>query len=354
MSLKVLQAIDRLNAGGAERVLVNLANLLKKKGVHVAVCSLLGAGPLDEAIDSEVEHRRLYRDFKYSLITLFRFHQYANQFDIVHVHMRHNLKYVWLAKFLYRGSYRIVFHDHYGEIHRDRHAGFFLKLAMKSSTYVGVSTVLCDWAQSHGLPSKRVNALFNTVEKKAYKQVINPVSPMKLILVSNFRPQKNLEFAVDLIDHMRMKNEVRLDLFGQFSDNAYFEKIKKMVQERGLNEHFRFIHDCTDIQSVLGHYHCAIHTATSETGPLVLLEYLAQGLPFLCFRVGEVPEQIISEFPEYVLDHFDVERWSTSIKALIQENSTTFRKQRIQFFTQKFSQQEYVNSCLDIYRRALA
>ena len=54
--MKVLQIIDSLKAGGAERMAVNIANVLAKEGHDSHLCVTRKEGLLQQAIDPEVAY----------------------------------------------------------------------------------------------------------------------------------------------------------------------------------------------------------------------------------------------------------------------------------------------------------
>src|SRR3990170_2375531 len=114
--MRVLQIIDKLNVGGAEKVLVDLSNLLFEQGVHVSVLSLLDRGPLSDYLHKDIPHYYLNRKWRWEYNSVFRLNKLLNDFDIVHIHSRHNLRYFVFATWFRIRKPKLVFHDHYGNI----------------------------------------------------------------------------------------------------------------------------------------------------------------------------------------------------------------------------------------------
>ena len=54
--MKMLQVIDTLDAGGAERVLVDLLNILYENGMEVAVCTIVNRGNFGVKLNNGIEH----------------------------------------------------------------------------------------------------------------------------------------------------------------------------------------------------------------------------------------------------------------------------------------------------------
>jgi len=349
---KILQVIDRLDAGGAERVMVDLSNILHKNGHEVTTLAILSHGALGRALNSDIIKIDLNRKFKFSIYKLLKISKLCKNYEVIHVHMRHNLKYIYLAKKLFPFKAKIVFHDHFGKINIDQSVDGMLKKALQKSTYIGVSKQLCDWAiYEVKLRKEKVFYLPNVVIKQAIERKnYGNDSLLKLVLVSNFRREKNIGFAVELLKKIALHKSVNLDIYGTVVDDGYFQEIKKTVVGFGLEDSVKFIHDCTAIQPVLKQYDLALHTAKSETGPLVLIEYIAQGLPFLTYTTGEVVAQMGEEIPDFVMNDFGVENWSKRIDLIINRSYSTKLQQ---IFEAYYSEENYYKQCMEIYRKSL-
>ena len=350
--LKILQVIDRLDAGGAERVMVDLANILFQNGHLVTTLAILNHGDLRDDLDKEIPKIDLNRTGRFSISHMWKFSREAKKHDIVHVHMRHNLKYVWLVKILFPFKASVIFHDHYGKINIDQSVSRTLKLALKKASYIGVSKQLADWAKDRvGMPESRVFHLSNIIIRKEINQKPDKQDhEAKLVLVSNIRKEKNIEFGIRIADRLSADNAVSLTIYGQIVDHDYYDQLKRMIQGMGLSDRVTFIHDCVDIQPELHKYHLALHTAKSETGPLVLIEYLCQGLPFISFRTGEVINQLQNEIPDFIMDDFEVEAW---VQRVGQVRSMTTYDNLIDLYRKYYSAENYFQKCMKIYEKSL-
>ena len=95
---KILQVIDFLHVGGAERVCVTLSNLLFKAAHEVAVLILVNDGELANSLDKNIPIIRLKRQHKYSLGTMYKCAKILRDYELIHVHMRHNYRYIQFIK----------------------------------------------------------------------------------------------------------------------------------------------------------------------------------------------------------------------------------------------------------------
>src|SRR5690554_6371034 len=91
--MRVVQVIDQLNVGGAERVLVDLANLLYENNCDVTVVCLLEEGQLDGYINKASPAIYLRRKNKYNPLLLIRLYRILIQFDAIHIHLTQVVRY---------------------------------------------------------------------------------------------------------------------------------------------------------------------------------------------------------------------------------------------------------------------
>ncbi|MGZ3753354.1 MAG: glycosyltransferase, partial [Mucilaginibacter sp.] len=258
------------------------------------------------------------------------------------VHLKSTFNYVAIARLLFNGKYKTILHDHSGD-----HDKFGSKVSLSAryilrpQYYIGVTEKLHQWAVSElGIPEKRTFTLVNTIIPNE-KIVFNQKSGLnKAFLISNIRATKNIEFAIDLFNTLSWS----LSIFGNnFADSAYYNKIMNYPR----TDKIEIVEGVYDFSEIYDQYAFAVHTAKSESGPLVLLEYLAYGIPFLAYRTGEIAEKIHGELPEYFVDSFDVDRWVEKIEVVRSKTDTGEKFKWI--FHKYFGPEKYANNCLDIY-----
>lgn len=357
--MRVIQIIDSLNVGGAERVLIGLCNILQSQGVKVSVCVLTDKLNLLPYLDKQIPVYRLRREFKWSLFKLYEINRLCSSFDIVHVHLRYNLRYVGLAKLLFGGKYRIVLHDHFGDIEKDRTVPRGLSFFMTRAWYIGVHPALLEWAVNDvKIKREQVFFLANTIQKSTsanmpdLKDAVER-SEFSLIKVANFRPSKNQVFAVRLLEQLSKQQVVKLALIGGINESEYYKEVRASVMQMSLNNQVEFIHDIKDVQPELYKYTLAIHTASMESGPLVLLEYLAVGLPFLAYKTGQVAEELQPDFPEFFLETFKIQDWIDRIQLILKMNLPALQQRMIKHFERQYAPEVYGERCQALYRQIM-
>lgn len=281
--MRILQVIDKLDVGGAEKVFITLATLLKKEGVNVDALVFDGSGELMCELDNKITVHNLDRKNKYAIATLNKLNSICAAYDIVHVHMRHCFAYTALAKKLFRGKYKIVLHDHYGDIDINQNVPLKLQLLLPD-VYIGVSNTLRNWSiEKWKLAANITHVLKNTILPTSYdvKQYDTPDTCM----ISNFRKTKNIEFVISLYKKLNWP----LTIYGRINDKGYYEQILSLIGDSG---NIKLVTSAKGFSDIEAGHNFAIHTAASESGPLVLLEYMSAGIPFLAYNTGEVAKTI--------------------------------------------------------------
>lgn len=337
--MRILHIIDKLNTGGAEKVFIDITHLLAEKGVAVDALLFDATGDMTPQLDSRLKVHVLNRTNKYAVSKMWELHRICSGYDIVHAHMRHVYQYVRLVQFLFNGGYKLVIHDHYGI---DKTIPLSLKYIFRPRYYIGVCTALTEWAKTDvGLNAGNVYLLRNTIIPKAIAGTSGSHT-RKAMMVANISRVKNIEFAIRLFKKM----DWELDIYGNSRDPVYYNELLQLI---GDNNKIRIINNVTDFSGLYNRYSLAIHSSRSESGPLVLLEYLVQGLPFITYKTGEVAEVIYNDLPFLLMDSFDMEKWIVQVDKIMQAESLPVKMKEV--FNRYFLPGKYVEECLQIYER---
>jgi glycosyltransferase involved in cell wall biosynthesis len=338
--MRILQVIDVLDIGGAERVFVDMVNILSSEGIDVEVLLFSDNGALTKTLSEKIKKHTLNRTNKFSIRKLWEAHKVCRSFDIVHAHMRHCYGYIKLAQIVFRGNYKILLHDHYGDIEIDTRVPFRLKSWLKPGYYVGVSQALVNWAKNN-LKGTEIHLLRNIVVPG---KTMNNTShnSRKAFMVANIRRTKNIEFAITLCRELG----IELTIYGNKSGDAYWQEITAMIE---VDNSIKIIQGVSDVSLFYKDYGFALHCATSETGPLVLLEYMTHGVPFVAYKTGEVAELVAPYLPGCFVTSFEAAEWRAAIKNIISSGEDTSEKMR-KIFDELFSVEKYKDECLKIYQ----
>lgn len=346
--MKVAILNDKLDAGGAEKVIVNMANLLYAKGVEVIVVLFLHPAVLDTLLHPQIPVVYLYRKSRFDMKAMLLLKKVVMESDIVHVHSRYNLRYYMIAKWT-TGILKpkTVFHEHIPVLRIDA----FTKMILRSvDAYLAVLQSMCSWVKEvvH-LKATRVFYLPNTINSP--KRIIPQQSAgTKIIMVGNIWHFKNQLFALDVIN--ALPEDYTLDIYGAVNNEGYHLQLLKKINALKLSDRVKIIQGVSEVYSVLGKYNLAIHTSQKETGPLVLLEYMHAGLPFISYKTGDVISNIQQNIPEGVMESFDIQKWSYAIQLLStnEEVRISMRQKMRTIIKEQYSEDSYFKALDGIYQ----
>ena len=342
----VLHFIDSLEPGGAEQIAITLVNIFQGKGHHVGLLYFNKTKVnLKNKILNGVDLKYFERGIKYNPLIPKELKVYINKFDIIHIHLRYNLKYYSFLNFFHRFNKPVFFHDHFGNINNDESIDWVEKLFMKNTVYICVSNILIKWAERNGF--RRVFLLENIVIRENCQKSNNSVN--RIIIVGNINKRKNQIFAVRLFKRILQTKNYSLDIYGKIQDPNYYNFLIKYIFKNNLDKNINFIFNCTEIQKILYKYSIALHCASSETGPLVLLEYMAQGLPFLTSNTGQVINSIKPELNYFIIDGFSIKYWLNAMRLVESKHQKGLSDKMINIFNQNYSPDIYYKKCLQIY-----
>lgn len=345
--MRVLQVIDSLEVGGAERIFVMLSNLLYQRNIDVTVILLVADGGLLEELHEEIPVIRLNRKKRFDFKTMKKLVDVMSEYDIVHTHLKHNFRYTcFSAKLFGKSISNIIFHDHshsFGvkKLSIKHIKDSFFKSVFKPNIYIGVNKENCLWAEKHlKVPQTCIFLLENTIKHEVIEKYERKREG--IVIVSNISRIKNLSFAIRLVKELQMS----ITIYGQIRDHDYHQELLDLIEELNLQSQVTIKSDCKKIQAELYKFEFAIHTSLKETGPLVLIEFLAQGLPFLSYATGQVYEKLKPVIPEFFIDTFDLQSWKQQITVIQNKEYSQIES----IYDTYFNETHYYNACLKIYQ----
>jgi glycosyltransferase involved in cell wall biosynthesis len=352
--MRVLQVIDQLNTGGAEKMLVNISNLMVDEGHSVDVLFILSSkgSPLEKQLKPSVGRINLYRKWKWDFFVMKKMIILFKHYEIIHVHSSHNLRYVLFASFIFNFNRAIVYHEHFGGISKRKFNFNLLKLLLKSVFVITNSKEIYHWAKSR---IKFDNSRLFYIPNFVLPASLNGNSDWltlkikNVIIVSNFLPVKNIEFALEVFA-LIFESDAILTIVGKNYDNNYFNVINQRVINLGLANRVVIINNCENTYDILNKFDFALHTSFSESGPLVLAEYLAHGLPFMAYNTGEVAKTIQSNIPEMIIDNFILNDWQDKFY-MIDSSSKKLKLELVNVFKKKYSPEVFYKSCIETYKK---
>lgn len=355
--MRIIQVIDTLDIGGAEKMCIQLANLLNEKGHDVVILYFQYTEiNLVEQVHKDIPiHLITIKENWFNPLYFYKILRLIQQFDIVHVHMRSSLRIIYLATFFGKLIKKVVFHDHTGgsEQFEESSRGCFIPQAMRAFNYVAVYNELAQKSVSKfNLDSKSAKVISNFVTKPQYNNIeIFPFdnSNLEILFVGNFRKQKNVIFLISLCEELQLypKTKFRFHIIGAINDKKYFEQFIELIYSKSLKAHFIIHNGLSNVFNFTGKVNLALMPSIEESGPLVLIEYLILNLPFLAHNVGDITDKIATFLPNQVMDNLNPSIWAKKIQ------SYDFQKDIMEYeriFSSEFNEEVAYKKWIEVYK----
>jgi len=351
--MRIVQIIDSLEAGGAERMAVNYANALAEEITFSGLIATRKEGILKNQIGSKVSYLFLHKKKRIDFQAVFYLRNYLlkNKIEIVHAHSSSFFIAV-LVKLILPGI-KIIWHDHYG-ISSDLSARKNLGLKFGSLFFKGiiaVNSALKIWAQSYLLCSDIIyfpNFIDNSSNTNS-KIFLQGIEGNRIVCVANLRPQKNHKLLIDAAAIIRKKHpDWTFHLFGKDFKDDYSAKIKSLVIDLKLEKIIFFYGTSDTIGSALEQCDIGVLSSLSEGLPLAVLEYGLYKLPVVATDVGEVSKIIFSKNEGLIVESNNLDEFANAIITLIENKSNRIKtgEQLNQFVQLNYSQKAIIKDYL--------
>ncbi len=295
--MKILQIINSLATGGAEKLILDTVPLYNAKGLEMDVLVLNGTQqPFLEKL-KQLECCSVFSLGNlsvYNPILIFKIIPYLRKYDVVHVHLFPALYWVALAKVLSFAKVKLVFTEHNTNNRRmnskifrvfDKIAYSFYKAVICITTEV--QTVLLEHLKQTKSKFPIINngVDLNAIQKaQAYeKEFIEKkyvASDVLLIQVAGFREQKDQPTLIKALKHLPAN--VKLLLVGE---GVLRKECEALVAQLNVEERVTFLGLRMDIPALLKTADFIILSSKYEGLSLSSIEGMATGKPFLASNV---------------------------------------------------------------------
>ncbi|WP_166921724.1 glycosyltransferase [Flavobacterium poyangense] len=298
--MRIVQIIDSLEAGGAERMAINFANILVNKIEFSGLISTRKEGQLLNQIDEKVSYLFLRKEKKIDFMAVFRLRKYlkSNKIDIIHAHSSSFFIAV-LTKFTLP-SIKIIWHDHYGSRVKESKkrnrvlifASFFF------SSIFAVNLQLEQWSKKN-MNCKNVifvpNFVFGYSEVNGITKLKGTVGK-RMVFLANLKKPKNHILVLKAFFDLRLdKLDWSLHLIGKDYLDAYSEELKSFIKSNSLENHIHLYGEKNDVKTILLQASVGILASTEEGFPVTLLEYALAELAIVSTNVGYCSELVQNE-----------------------------------------------------------
>lgn len=357
--MRVLQLIDTLHAGGAERMAVNLANALLKRVEGSHLCATRDEGTLKSSVNQDVGYLFLNRKRTIDIGALLRLRSYikTHQIDVIHAHSSSFFIAVLVKLLVPR--LKIIWHDHYGksEFLSSRPKGALRLCSRYFSQVISVNNILKTWAEEH-LKCSDVVMVNNFVvpDTNPPKTVLYGNKGKRVLCLANLRPQKDhMTLLKAFQEVMKEHQDWTLHCVGKDFRDDYAQTIYAHTNTNKLNSNVYFYGSCEDITSIIAQCDIGVLSSKSEGLPLALLEYGFGKLATVSTDVGDCKKVITNDEEGILVTSEDVSELSEAIKYYIKDESSRIQKGEALHNSvyKHYSEEAVIDEVLGIYQKVI-
>jgi glycosyltransferase involved in cell wall biosynthesis len=352
--MRVVQLIDSLNAGGAERIAVNYANSLVNKSSFSGLITSRKEGDLQSKINSNVGYLFLGRKKLLDLNAFKKFKNYLkdNKVDIIHAHGS-SFFIAFLMKFRFP-KIKIIYHEHNGErLKQNKKKNFLLIIcSLFFERILTVNPEIEKWLKQN-LLCKKVNYIpnfaFLDVEEKKMTSLEKGTSK-KIVCLANLRYPKNHLTLLKVFSEIRNKDWT-LHLIGSDYHDTYSEKLKEFIVLNDLQEDVFIYGGRLDIYNILSQADIGVLSSTYEGFPVSILEYGLCNLAVVSTDVGFCKEIITDNKTGLLFSPNDENLFKLKMKEMMDSESSRkqFAKNLNELVIKNYSEDSVVNQLMTFY-----
>ena len=356
--MRIIQIIDSLEAGGAERMAVNYANALSKKIEFSGLVASRKEGALLHQLDSKVSYLCLNKKSALDLTALFKLRKYVleNKVTVVHAHSTSFFLGVLLKMTV--PKIQIIWHEHYGARANQTRVDNLLLLISSfffSSVFV-VNHQLEAWAKKT-LFTKKVCYIPNfatSAENQKKDTLLLGNAGKRIVCLANLKAPKNHISLLTAFKEMKLYDlGWSLHFIGKDYNDNYSNRLKTYRNENNLNSTV-FIYDSqNDIPYILSQATIGVLCSTSEGFPVSLLEYGLAKLAVVSTNVGYCHKIIKDNYNGLLFDPLNEIQLQQQLQKMIldKQSRSDFGLHLHELVVEKYSKERVIQLLLSEYSR---
>lgn len=292
--MRILQLIDSLEIGGAERMAVSFANALQKEVGFSALVATRAEGKLREFLDPSIHYLFLHKKQTIDWKALRSLKQFCRSHQITHI-QAHSTSYATavLLKTIYP-AVQIIWHNHYGNSLQMR--GKRLRILQWSSRFfhgmIACNQDLLEWGLRQLSVTKALYLPNFTDGKDAVpaQTTLHGVKGKRVLLLGNLRPEKNHKLLLEAALALRTEfPDWTYHLVGNDLQDAYSQSLRAFIEQHDLAETVYLYGSRPDSHHIIQQATIATLTSKIEGLPVALLEYGYHAKAVVVTAVGEIP-----------------------------------------------------------------
>jgi glycosyltransferase involved in cell wall biosynthesis len=294
--MKILQVINSLATGGAEKLLIESVPKFIEKGIDIDVLLLDGRKqPFLDELSKQFSNNIFYlgQGSSYNPFLIFKIIPYLKRYDIIHVHLFPSLYWVAIAKIISFSKTTLIFTEH--STSNKRRKNIFYRM-IDRIIYNRYSKVITISTEVKLMLKRHLGSYYNdyiTINNGVDNDKIYRSSPADRIMyisndnekiiiqIARFSKQKDQETLIRSIPYVNIP--MKLLLVG---DGPEIDKMKELVVSLELNNKIEFLGIKTNVYNLLKMADLVVLSSNHEGLSLAGLEAMASGTPLIASKVS--------------------------------------------------------------------
>ncbi len=314
--MRILQLIDSLDIGGAEKMAVLYANELAQLIDKSVLVSTRKEGALKKSIATNVSYHFLNRQGFFDLSAVKRLVQICKEEQVTHIHAHGTSIFIGsLAKTLFP-KVQLIFHDHFGSLQR-RQVWKYRLATFNADFCIAVNEEIASWNRQNLKLSSFYLPNFSVISKSVCSNEDESNFMFTILALANFRKEKGHEFLFQVAQELKLRGVKAVwHLYGRVSDFEYYIHLRTLREQLELTESVLFFENESDLTHALHKADVAVLTSSFEGLPLALIEYGLAAKPVVVTKVGACETLVQSEANGFVVPYGNAKEFADKIEYL--------------------------------------
>ena len=324
----IIQLIDTMNFGGAERVALNYVKALNKASKPVLLVTSRTKGPLLDQLNDSIRVTCLNKKSFFDIRAFYRFYRLVKKCQVTVIHA-HGASIYWgtIMKLLLPKLF-LIWHVH-SEKNSHKQSLFyrlvFKILVKKANLILVVNQSIKKWFL---LKNSKLNVhyLSNFIlegdTKISERTFLKGVKSKRVLCLTNLRAEKNHDFLLDAIEIIQKDYpQWTFHIVGRDTNDQYAERIKTKIAT-GFNDKVFYYGERSDVNHIISQADIGVLVSKFEGLSMSFLEYGYYGLAVITTNVGELPNIIENGKDGLVVDSDNVLSLVNGLKYYLDRSKT--------------------------------
>jgi glycosyltransferase involved in cell wall biosynthesis len=356
--MRIVQIIDSLEVGGAERMAVNYANALVGEIDFSGLVVTRKEGSLQNQIHKNVSYLYLNKKGTLDFNALFKLKKYIKQNKIAIVHAHGTSFFIAVLLKMIVPKVKIIWHEHYGaRIHESRKNNFILVFSSLffSAVFV-VNHQLEVWVKKN-LFLKKVSCIPNFPIADINQRrltFLKGFDEKRIVCLANLKNPKNHIAVLAAFKDLKL-NDLgwSLHLIGKDYDDNYSLNLKDFIKTNNLEKAIFIYGSRNDVQHILSQATIGVLASTDEGFPVSLLEYGLAQLAVVSTNVGYCSEVIKDNSNGLLFNPMDKIQIQRQLQRMTADKylRDNFGLRLQEFILENYSKKRAVNLLISKYKK---